>query len=1716
MNQIQTDIILEFQKSIDNMTRFGQEMESLDDRFGRLDQRVNALRSSMSALFTQMNKGGGTNLQQQLDREINAGISQKGIALAGSGDKSIKIDKESMQQLLAKLEMALNVELKKIVRNMNVEVNPNYANGQRIEIDDESINKLIKQCANVIQNQVEGLMTSLNGSNLIRPGGLNGIELEIEKSTITEIVKQIKQAIITKIQRPDIAEVSELKITNEDLQKAMGTIKSRLLAALSVDVGDAGKLDGNEISNKLKLIPKEIEESLHEYITKTVAGINGVMKGKAEIPLDQISREMKRIIAKELGSSVKDLQQLGSIDSGSIRSYQLKSEFERVSKVLDKKLNTSIQDEVTEIVRHISEVEVRLSPRLKVHIANQINRINNKLVEKIREQLNVQVQSLLQDIAEIRTTPGRLNGNYIATNGVGRQDTVGNSNQVNTIHSGNDAAAAAKTQLGQFKEALESSLRNALAGSLSNVPMNILYQATETFKVVQLEQIKMMQNLMTKSDNLKDVKDPTKGPDMTKVQAMLSNLQSFVRQQSTYYGTDYHQLYQVAGLSTTMLNTEAEMKEFIQLVAELKVLDPGADPLKVANHLENIKEQYGIDMAKIRDEVVIPVAAMNKGTDIGIEAMLAAVTPTSDRGAIDNLDFRSALVFQGTALHANEKPPADYGSYFKILDKIMSPNAAKKLEELEINRKVNDKINNKEVEREAKDVLSDYVKKMANEKDPDKVRDYNQAIFGTKSSKDGTPMTNKEVGNMHIYLDRAIDFEKKLESFKETEYVKMITESLDNPLVNVNRASQGWTIALDSVIQELTPAINTVSYALLNMSNYISENAQLFAKLANVLSTALLGMLVWKGMRGGVTSINGNAEILRRRTTLQDTVKAFGTGETGHLIDNGVRALTPKEIGRYQKLPEVDRYIQELHGMSQQQQDHFRKYVAEKQINIKDLPTLFSAMEESKSWEERKELSSDEKYNKFKAYNNRLSTSTVAPQMLNASLMGNIGHMVNSSADFEGYRANTEFASVSDRMSRMTQSEFDGFEKHLGEMNRNGSPAINTLGELSRALDEYDKAMNDADKSSRESSPTFVSLSHAVRGMNDEISRTDKLKNGFTKFLTDIPNLVKGTGMSIMGLAKGIAGLAAEIIGVMALGEITKNLAEEYTLTDNQKKLNTLDDTEMLKTKFANHLQERKEIDVLDFLMVREISHTLATGGNFLGGNFIGTDAQYLGYPQIMQMESELREYLKSKGHEVNPFLDLSVYFRNNNINPEELVAQWANDTGQTEAVQKSRQEIAIEDYKANQNKSLDNRTLQEIGKQAYEEERSAGKLKFANFDTEETMSGIQSEVNSLKSKHNIALSEAIAGGMATDSVDYAELRKTQIDKIENVYNEKLSEINKYRTKMEEMIKSVPADSQDHQDAQKYLNSYTKLGEKIISARDAAIIPERNNEAQTNIQNSMSKSQRNFQRIDLLAQAKELAAAYTMDTGSQAYLDAMEGITKGRIQQMRDELGRLKGIQATGDQSEELKNQILTQQNAIDSEKMKLKEYKLAAIGIPREKLNERSSDRENELLALKVRMGNPDDSSPVVRNKKIANAKTEVRETKELIDIWRKKLPGAQAEEAEKIQQEIRDLTKLMYQTQLGIYDEVKGTAGTFNLPDGVTPMSRYEYLTRGGTHQSTTLGMGDVSVHITLPNVTNGVTQSQLHTIGSQLGQGLANGRVGGWRNQMLMNPSNYRRKY
>ncbi|MWV43098.1 hypothetical protein GRF59_05595 [Paenibacillus sp. HJL G12] len=1399
-----------------------------------------------------------------------------------------------------------------------------------------------------------------------------------------------------------------------------------------------------------------------------------------------------------------------------------KKKIERTTESFNDHLSRNLQKELDSLNKMIDEIELSPSAKLKRYLNSQMDLFNSKLIQKIREQAHVQMNSLLQEISMIQSMDKSMNLSPSALNATGGGASTAGSKTITETDSkqGNTVETTAKKEnqtnpLGLHVAAFNS-IRNMLSGKYPDVTMAVLNKAAETFQKTQAETAKMTQSLMFKKDYQTNHTDGSSTVDMSKINATISNLQSFMRQQSAYYGTDYYELFQVGNMGANALQDPVEIKKFIQLTAQLKTLNPSSSSINIAKGLESVKSQFGLEMADMQKQVAEPLAVISNLTSTPVEQLLNSVKRVGSTMSSADNNPTTAAVLAGASVRATSFNEGNVSKvYSDMLKKLESEKGMNLLNQLGLKTSNIDAQTGIESNKSGDEIIQDLSKTLATKDEKTRKDTYNSLFGSSGSSKDAAAMN--ELMNNFIKMNEAV--KEVTNDGLGTKYKEMIQKSLSNPMVNANRAQQKFTIAFDAIVQELTPSINKVSYAFMNMASFVERNALLFARLGEVISNVMIGMLMLKGIKWGAGKIGkdvgANFETQRMRSGFLGGISALeGTG----LIGNDIKGLSRKYVGQLQKNPLLDGYIKEMNSMNEEQQKHLKNYITTKNMDVKDLPTLFTAMNEAKNWSAREPLTENEKFDRQKQYNNRLATRPDSASFIHPAFMSSMLGGTTDSTTYSNFRRHTPgYADLSDKLTSMNQKEFRGFEDHLADRNRNGLPPVKNYQELSQALVAYEKTQRQADAAARQASPTFGTLSNAIRGVNSEISRTQALRNGFKQFLKDIPDLGKGAAVSLKNLAGGIAKLALEIASAIGLAQAGKSMMENFTSTDDQRKLNQADALDSNAKDFANTLRIDGKGDQWSGESIGNMLFSMY--GSAMNGisRFFGATETHYGvgnqfdlYNKMMSDYNfngsmyDFAEYLKQKGEAEGK-------------TSEDYVREWYAKSEDGKKSAKLREEAASMQYKDAQLKATEEEKLQKIAKQNYEEKYKSGND--ANLVNESSVKQrVKDKLSDVKNRNNLENLRALMSGMKTDSDEYLSMRRGQITKLRQVLDEELATIDKYISNAKAIMANSDPSSEQYKNASESLIRLQEIKQKVQDDGEAEINQEEFQQRQDEFQKNTNKVSRELQKIDLLSQAKELAAANNMDTQSQAYLDVMKKIALNKLASMKSELENLKAIQASGDQTNEKAMQILQLQNSIAGEQSKIKDYNLASIGIGAQKLQEHNSERENALLRLKLMAGNPDDDSPVLRNKRIANAKAEISEIQSIISNLQQRLTkNIEAGEASTIQAQIRDLQKQSLQAQLGILDELKGSAGTFNLPDGVTAMTRYEYLTRQGTHNTTTVGMGDVTVNITLPNVTNTTTPQQLQSIGQGIGQGFSQGRIGGVRTQLGGNPTiNYRSRY
>ncbi|QDX93959.1 hypothetical protein EEL30_17675 [Brevibacillus laterosporus] len=1417
------------------------------------------------------------------------------------------------------------------------------------------------------------------------------------------------------------------------------------------------------------------------------------------------------------------------------RMPELQSQMQRVSDEVQGKVKRSIHLELHELVESIEALDIKSSPKLKKHLISQMNLINKKLIQKIREQFDLQVEQLMQEFGQSSGRLQNLNrayppflsssGTLRTDNGIAGGSTTASGKATGSTAPEETALAANVVTAINAQNAAITSIRNNLAVSGATDPSSLLYQAIDIFNNIQQEEIKLYRSLSLKKDFRVDPNNSQSQVDQGKLSSAIEGIKGFVREQTSFYGLPYKQLFEVASIGGKTLDDPAEIKKLVQQVAQIKTIDPSSDMKTIANGLLETKDKLGLSMQEIDEKIVRSIAAVTQIGAANSEQILQMINKSGNTFK-SKTDADMLVGLSAASIQTN----TSLGTYDKILKRFESDNGRDKAKELGIKTEEIDPATGGTKERSAESMYKDFANMLSslhNRTERDKLID---SFFGTKEGGKGAASQEALLTQKHA------EFIGEMQGFDQSRYEEMLQQSLQNPSVNMNRVNSSLEVALDALVTELTPSINKVSYMLMNMADGVSKNIHLFVSLADVLSNALLGLMLMKGIKWSWQK-SGIPQNWEKQKELSSYVNRFKGMESDpaltSLIGNGLKGNNRK---LYQQATDLQgnqtflKRMQEFNSMSKAQHEHFKKYVGHSGQKVNDLPTFFTMMEESKSWKEKGKVSYQERFNRNQTYANRLKTNPESNKLIHTPLLNTLLTNTRDRSTFvHKMGSNSGYKSAATRLGTMSQTEFDGFEKHLQELRRNGSPAINSITRLNQALDSYQNTLRQSATVTRNSSATYLELSHAMRSINEQAG-SNKMGDKFKNFLQDASGLAKGAGGGVGGLAsklvKGLAGavvgliaetvkMGVQLVAQLALAQAAKTVAINLTTTEDQRQLMGAEKQEKDIVEVANHLRVLGDSGFLSFPdYLNKINLGYGDLMNFVSRNSGGKDT-HLGSGQAEEMMDGVREMYNKRGANLKNKVQLANYLRDNDISKEEAVNAWAEESGRKKEIQELKKQSFSKQYQRTQLENKEKALLEQEAKKSYDEKYKNGLL--PNITADEGKARLKEGFTEVQKKNEKENLQAELDGLATDSQAFIAMKEGQIKRLEEVLNRELEIVDKYIEEYAKQLQSIQDKNSDqYKDKEKQYKESIDTRKSVQEDGQQQINKDKHAEQQRQFQSKFSSVQQGLQLAEQVAQAKELMVGINMDRQSKAYIGALQKITDSKISDLRMRLADMKAIEAKGDQRKEIESAIRDVENSIYNEQLRYKDLSLSKIGIERIDLEEKASDRENNYLAEKVRRGGASDDSPGMRALRISSAKQEVQDINKLIGQYKKDMVDKSPEEQKKYTQEIRDLTKQSLQAQLGILEEVKSPVGTFNLPDGVTAMSRYEYLTRGNTHQSFTVGSGDVTVNIALPNVTSSTTDAQLSAIGNGIGRGLFTGRVGGMRDQMLMGTAAYRSNY
>jgi len=1725
------NIVLEFQQSLNNLTLFGEALERLDDKFLNMERRIDSMRASMSSLSAEVSRGTGQNLRRNIEREINNLIEANGIAVAQYGGKALKINARTVQNIFSKVDKALNEKLAQAYANIVIDINPDLQVG-KVPISKDDLDEVNKAIARLVRVQLNNLVAALNkhGAGLISAQDLASLQFHIGKDTVQQIINRVKEHVKKIMLNPNVASGGEFEITERDMNRVFNSIRNRVTEALNNAISQVRTSRDSTRIPSIEGIQDAVNDAAQRYIREVSAGIRSMSQSVFERPLNQLSTQLRRFMARELGVDLDSFNRIFSnhrFTSGELYSAELRRQFSRLEQALNRKIGGGLNEEVRRMVNAIESVQIRYSPSLGYHLIREIERINNQIVKKIREQIDIQFAHMKAEIAGVQVSPKDIN-RARRIRQMGQVEVEGETARERRTSAAtstlvNDPYARRDNYFNQFglQGAVVNTVRHILAGSIVGTPLMLLYRAFEQYRTSQLEQLKMFSNIYAKAqaDFAQRAAEGDRRTASEVATQTIQNIMPFVRESAVAYAMDYGTMSAVASVGSRLLDDAASVKMFTDLVGKIYSIDREGDPVgSIASGLEAFMGQFDLHIGELERRVVAPLAVATNMTNATTEAIMNAMMRSGSSFKAAGVSPEEAIAMIATSIQYTGLSGENIGNFYKsILPRLQSPKALSQLETLGVDVYIEED-GIKRV-RSAMEIMKD-VADLYDRIDDENARNTIMALFGTYQSAKGATTLDE--------LFTAVELAKAIENFNLEDLDDLLSNNLTTPIMELERAGTSTILAFTSVMEELTPVITDVSRAITNLTGGIRENSDKIADLIQFLGDALIGFASVYGMRAMYRSNAVQAPMARvaMLDALYGNRGAFGRGTTqGALqaladlptVNQALLANTKENRAFMSKAltdPVIAPVIKDFTNNSDERMKELRGYIRDNNIVVNDVKDLLYAVEESRGYRAKEDMTDERRwggaqYAAGKLYDKGMRgidenfAKTLAVELQNRSRFDEI-----SKSD-KGMRVTSFLAGLGDQ-------ELPEFRKHLEDIHRNTGKVINDFDSLADAVDSYTAAQVRNREEVRRTNPQFVALGNSV----DKLSRTLNSAS-FVRGLNNLDNVLgkvsqkaRGLGSSMANLARTARGFGLQMLLFAGVGEVVTQFTSQGAQTEAQKQLEIADkrmkDIDALKRFQDANLVERGALSLW---------HTLLGGLDL----FVAGDKYTSGF-ELDALAQELGEFLNERyGANLKKGFgtyDVLGYIRENNLNLDEVYEEFARATGLIQDQMEARKAVYKESMDKARLEEEEMAGLRERMNQAIEDRIRENLLKgtYRIYDLNTVRESIQREIGKIESSMMLEQLRAISQGYATDSEEYVRIRQEKMNEMVALYNDELTRINDYITNAKTTLEMM-------------LGSEGYTEEQINEQREEIARWERNlREAELEFETKARQIQQEMvqiafdaalSRIQRAARIAEDSIAIqsainelTMDRGSKEYIDAAIGISNERINTWMTQIEQLRSTPVTEDQKQQIDEQIAQLQLQIERERVAIRDLRLSRVTTYRQDLEDRLAEMSNSYLQERVNMGvmGLDENNPALRSMRLKQYNEQITMFDSLISELKDRLGRtSDVEEQKLIQREIRDLQRQSLQAQLGILEEMRNTGGTFNLPDNVKAMSYYEYITRNNTHTTYTVQGGDVHVTISLPNVTGNTPTERIREIGRAIGQGLSDGRS--LRLQKQANPFGYR---
>lgn len=1831
---IRTDIIVSFQESIKNIQQFAQEMEGLDARFGALEQRLDALRSSFLALSSAAAtalRGPNTNLMQNINRQL------ENIIFQSIGNRGITISGDTVNKLVGSVETKLNEYIRDLANNISLRVSGKDDLDGNVKIPKHELDNLNEQIARLIRTQIRNFNQALQkmGTSALSQDSLKNVSLVLEQETIKAIVRKVKEHVIPIITNPDVrTEGITLTITRQDLMPVVRRVKEKIKESIVQDA--LVSVNDNRIDSNIRGMVQAVDKVLNDYVAGIVRGIND-SPTRIEIPISSLDRRLKQAIAQELNATVEEVEQqlrtIGLYDAAQIR---IREEFRRIVEALSKKINYGIHEEVEEILKAINSVDISHGPQLKHYLINQINRINNAIVKKIREQVDKQFDAMLAEINAIETEAKALRRERRIARmareaaSVEAEPTREVQRKVESTNErrifGDDPYARRDAYFNSFglQGAIINTIRHILAGTIVGTPIASMYQAFEVLKSNQLELLKMIQNLQ-----MKDEYQEGGRIDFAKAEADALRNVEFARQLARTYAIPYVDMMKVATIASRRLETPAEIAKFMDIVGKTALLDPDADPVEqIAPGIEAIQAQFGRSIFELEEEFVKPIAVLTNVTKVTAGELIEALKRSGSTFNAMGVSPEDAAILAAITLQNTGLSPSDVGNFWKSINvRLSGPEITKILEQLGIKLYEERVVNGITVRmsRPTTEILADLGQLWPHIDDYTRRRIIAQLAGTYQAGKFGATLPSFLLGETEeekmksasaIFVQFS-DIKKQMDQLEDDELKKLLAQSATSFYANWQRVITDMQIAFEAVMQELMPAINRLANVMINLSRAVTNNSAIIGDLIGSLADIGVGLLAWRGLRAAAErmQLGREIELVEQRKTAYARLNQLNTisPALGDVFADvlGDRRRAMRILDRGLRDERLAPYLTTLSKMSGDDISRFNEYLEKTKTSIKDLPELFIVLDE---WNRKVNNAMNDMERVQRLKDNIMSIVSdekLAPlftdRFRNAMMQANVVRLYRTpyGQDFIENLAILSDKQIKELKNRLASMQID--------------TPVNTFRDFAERINNASLSVRQVAEEARRGSSEYITLSNAFSEVVNRGNALNRTLNMVAENLKRMPSIIQGVTRAVFELSKSLAGLAGQMVIFKGLGDIINSLSQQSLMTDAQREMDAVQREESGLRRIINIFADNTLFGgaYLGFKSMYDTIIELATFGA------VDKDTSFM---DLNRFRKEIEEYMNSQGKGTFRIWEIDKFLKATGMTRDKLYAEVAKRMGLDQRKMQAQERLFDEE-----NKMQDYFKSKEVQKEMQESIDKARKARailnqgYMSLleDPEEIRKRIRDRIDEIKMESEARILERIINGMKTNSYEYLELRRQEMNRMVELYNEEIRKIAQINKTLEQIVKQDPG-----YDPKKPLEEQQLKNQQSVTAlmqlqNNRKIMMELQKERNEIIVEGRREQYRGRVRIieDQIAMAEKramsrsLTSRINLDRTSPAYFESEIRNQIQLIAELRRQLSALRAIPSSLDIDGEHAQKILDLENRIKQEQEKLKDLRISRVralieqadmeirwqsikseiallnayikGLARdsaefvkkqremyrqqlavlnaeikylqslrlsgeaaklrdqdvrEKLLESKrleaairetymqeieaminryrknleasfTNLEIEYLQRKLRTGLDDDSA-LLRRLRINQMNAEVADINKTIAILRSQLsrfkPGS--EEFQRIQEEIRNLTRESLQVQLDILEEVRKNGGTFNLPDGIRPMTYYEYLTRNNTHTTYTVQRGDVMVNIVLPNVNANTPSYDLYRIGEQIGRGLLDGSMskGNLRNQMRGGPN------